>query len=311
MRYILSFLLALVSVCGFAADLNHLLARAKADDATAQYQLGTMYSSGDGVERSPDQAFAWFQKAARQGHAGAMYNLGVACYNGDTLGGTVPTDVQQAWIWFSLSAEKGDPAAKQEAQRVWGELSPFARNNAQLEMANMLLTGERVPPNSTQAVQLLRTLAHANFAAANLALAQVYLDGKFVQRDLAQARAFCESVAENDFHRFTCLESVFKADPPNYAELEKLYEREASDGYSPAMYNIAVMYSDSKTLPRDPAKAYMWAYIAQQWNVGPAKTLAATLKSELSKKEIAKAEKDAMKVKRTGSSVALLAYKHK
>lgn len=87
MRYIFLVLFVFVSLSSLAADLDQLTAKANAGDAAAQYQLGTMYNIGKGVDRNPDQAFAWFQKAARQGHMGAMYELAVAYYNGETLGG--------------------------------------------------------------------------------------------------------------------------------------------------------------------------------------------------------------------------------
>ena len=39
--------------------------------ADAQYELGTCYEFGKGVEQSYEQAIRWYRKAAEQGHANA------------------------------------------------------------------------------------------------------------------------------------------------------------------------------------------------------------------------------------------------
>jgi TPR repeat protein len=54
----------------------------EANNADAQHALGNMYSIGNGVDPSPDQAFRWFQMAATQGHADAQSQLGVMHFNG-------------------------------------------------------------------------------------------------------------------------------------------------------------------------------------------------------------------------------------
>ena len=44
---------------------------AEAGDAESQYMLGRLYALGDGVPRDFVQAWRWFDRAARQGHAPA------------------------------------------------------------------------------------------------------------------------------------------------------------------------------------------------------------------------------------------------
>lgn len=51
-------------------------------DADAQYRLGYMYSTGQGVPKDDANAVRWYSKAAGQGHARAQYNLGAAYANG-------------------------------------------------------------------------------------------------------------------------------------------------------------------------------------------------------------------------------------
>ena len=51
-----------------ASDLDSLKAAAEQGDATAQVNLGAMYSTGEGVPEDYVQAYAWSNIAAAQGH---------------------------------------------------------------------------------------------------------------------------------------------------------------------------------------------------------------------------------------------------
>ncbi len=51
--------------------------KAEQGDAAAQFNLGVMYSFGDGVLQDDKEAVRWYRKSAEQGVAEAQYNLGV------------------------------------------------------------------------------------------------------------------------------------------------------------------------------------------------------------------------------------------
>src|SRR5258706_8814043 len=51
-------------------------------DAVAQYNLGLMYTTGQGVSQDYAMAAIWFRKAAKQGYAFAQSNLGVLYRDG-------------------------------------------------------------------------------------------------------------------------------------------------------------------------------------------------------------------------------------
>ena len=69
----------------------------------AQYNLGVMYGSSQGVEQDYAEAVRWYRKSAVQGYAGAQYNLGVMYENG--LG--VAKDYIEAHKWWDLAAAAG------------------------------------------------------------------------------------------------------------------------------------------------------------------------------------------------------------
>ena len=83
------------------------LARAtEAGVVDAQVMLGEMMVNGRGGPRDDDAALALFDKAARQGHAGAMFALGVlADGRRDVAGRTAAQD------WFRQAAERDHPYA--------------------------------------------------------------------------------------------------------------------------------------------------------------------------------------------------------
>src|SRR4051812_25295537 len=98
--------------------------------ATAQYQLGTLYAEGKGVEQNDATAALWFQRAAEQGDAAAQYNLG-ACYV-EGLG--VKKDDAEAVKWFRRAAD----------QRM---------GFAQLNLGMMYAAGRGVPHDDVEAMK--------------------------------------------------------------------------------------------------------------------------------------------------------------
>ncbi len=79
---------------------------AEQGDAVAQYYLGNLYRTGQGVPQDYAEAAKWFRKAANQGDANAQYNLGVKHYN------SLPQDYAEAAKWFRKAANQGDAAAQ-------------------------------------------------------------------------------------------------------------------------------------------------------------------------------------------------------
>jgi hypothetical protein len=81
---------------------------AEQGDASAMFNLGIMYDHGRGVPQDYAQAALWYRKAAEQGFAAAQYNLGVAYHEGQG----VPQDDVQAAAWYRKAAEQGDATAQ-------------------------------------------------------------------------------------------------------------------------------------------------------------------------------------------------------
>ena len=101
---------------------------AQQGDAEAQFNLGVMYSNGQGVTQDYRQAMAWYQKAANQGHAIAQYNLAVMYANGRG----VAQDYRQAKALLQKILAQPDTPDNAEAKA-----------NARISLASLIIMGIR------------------------------------------------------------------------------------------------------------------------------------------------------------------------
>ena len=85
--------------------------------ASAQFNLGLMYSKGKGVLQDYKEAVKWYRKAAEQGRAMAQNNLG-GMY---ATGTGVPKDMTKAKYWINKAYEGGSKLAKEnwDTFKLW------------------------------------------------------------------------------------------------------------------------------------------------------------------------------------------------
>ena len=92
--------------------------------ALAQYNLGILFFTGQGVERDADAAYRWTAAAAAQGHIAAQFNLATLFITGE---GTAK-DVESAVEWYSQAAKAGHPEAASELASLYSEGSDVDRD---------------------------------------------------------------------------------------------------------------------------------------------------------------------------------------
>ncbi len=112
----------------YATALREFRPLAEQGDADAQFNLGVMYSHGQGVPQDYAEAVKWYRKAAEQGVADAQFNIGVKYDNGEG----VPQDYAEAVKWYRKAA-------------IQGQLK------AQINLGFMYHYGQGVPQNYVQA----------------------------------------------------------------------------------------------------------------------------------------------------------------
>ena len=86
-----------------ALDFNQMQRLANQGDATAQHNLGVMYTKGSGVRQDYAKAAQWYEKAANQGFAFAQSNLGTMYYEGKGVRQNMAT----AKEWFGKACDNG------------------------------------------------------------------------------------------------------------------------------------------------------------------------------------------------------------
>ena len=145
-------------------------APAVAGDADAQFNLGQAYKLGRGVPLDPALARSWFLKAARQGHAQAGDNYGLALFENGEKAEAVP--------WLEKSVARGEA-------------------RAQLVLGTMLFNGDGVPRDYPRAYGLMTRASQKGLRSASDTLAQMdqYISPVDRQQGVALAQRYA---AEED-----------------------------------------------------------------------------------------------------------------
>jgi len=172
---------------------------AQQGDAEAQFNLGVMYSKGQGVAQSYQRALAWYQKAAHQGLAAAQYNLSKMYEDGRG----VAQDYQQALAWYQKAANQGYSDAQfnlgvmydegrgvaQDYQQALAWYQKAANQGdamAQYNLGVMYYEGRGVAQNYQQALSWYQKAANQGVAGAQYNLGFIYATGQGVAQDFQQ-----------------------------------------------------------------------------------------------------------------------------
>lgn len=123
------------------SDSKRLEQLAKAGDATAQYNLGTMYRN----RQEWNTAVSWFRLAAQQGQSMALYELGVMAARGQG----VPQDAITAFVYLTASGDRGYAPAIKTRDRLVKAMNPEAIRRAQ-ELAKSWKPGQDTPLEQIQ-----------------------------------------------------------------------------------------------------------------------------------------------------------------
>ena len=93
----------------------------------AQYSLGRMYSSGQGVVQDQAEALRWYKLSAEQGHSSAQNELGIIYANGQTA----PKNYSLGYLWLNLSAANGNSSAEKSRDLIAARMNPKQLAEAQ------------------------------------------------------------------------------------------------------------------------------------------------------------------------------------
>jgi uncharacterized protein YbaP (TraB family)/TPR repeat protein len=133
----------------YAAAFAAWESAAQAGDRDAQYNLGVLYESGQGVKQDRGQAAQWYAHAADKGSAPAQYSLGLMFAHGEGLG----RDRVLAYMLLDLASGSVAEAAV-ERERLFPALAPLevAKAARLTRMARRGQLAGALPQLVTQAV---------------------------------------------------------------------------------------------------------------------------------------------------------------
>ncbi len=147
---------------------------AKQGDAKAQYNLGMMYESGDGVEANMQEAANWFKQAADQGYAEGQYALGAMVFKREIDSISYP-----------------DAAALYQRAALQGHIK------SQLNLGMLYYRGEVLERDAKEAVKWLQLAAEQDNDEAESYLGFMYANGDGVEENLVKAATWMMLAVDN------------------------------------------------------------------------------------------------------------------
>ena len=174
----------------------------------AQNILGQMNYFGLGVNQNPEKAIEWYTKSAEQNNLEAQYNLG----NMYLFGTGVEQDTAKALEWLYKAGNQKHPKAryqignvlskilkKYELAATWYEgAGDYAP--AQYSLAQMYINGQGVTKDINKAINLYTAAAEQGHMEAQTNLGLLYFNGQVVDKDYKEAFTWLSKGADqNDF----------------------------------------------------------------------------------------------------------------
>ena len=230
-------------------------------DPQAMRWLGNL--SVQGSQRDKIAALEWYEKAAAEGDAAAMYILGVLNWNGTV----VPKDDSRALVWFRKSAAAGHRQA----------LEIVRQQDDQIEMRKRcedeLLTGDKNSMRDRGALCAKAksfSLAFKWWTKAGAAgdtdstyyIGMIYANGLGVPKSFADAYDwFNKAATTGNLEAMTSI-GVLLANgqgiPRDYVKAREWFEMAAAKGDNLAMVNIGLLHEKGRGVSQNFRRAREW-----------------------------------------------------
>jgi TPR repeat protein len=202
--------------------------------ASAEFIIGARHQKGHGTPKNDIQAMIWYNKAAAQGHAGGINNVGwMHSYGraGD------PRDGDKASAMYLRAAERGNEVSQNNIGMRYYSGAGVAKDlvkafewhkrsaendygRGQYYLALRFDSGEGTNPDLAKAVYWYQRAGENDLVDAQVKLAQMFHEGRGVKRDLAASLNWLARVTE------------FERDKVNpFVKQERMMAREAAKKY--------------------------------------------------------------------------------
>jgi TPR repeat protein len=190
----------------------------------AQTIMGFFHETGVAPDASPEQAVAWYEKAADQGQPQGIHNLAYLYHYGE-LG--LPVDLERARALYTRAAQM--------------DFGSSLHN-----LAQMVLKGEGGPQDTDLARALYERAVTLGEPAALADYAYVLATGDGLPADLPKARRLYSIAAAHGIdwaeRDYAEMMELGQGGPVDLAAALDFYRRSAAQGYGVAAFDIFEMY---------------------------------------------------------------------
>jgi TPR repeat protein len=212
------------------------------NDAAAMTLIGELHNQGLGVRQDSVKAAEWYRLAAARGEPHALAALGLMAIDGRGM----PKDPAQGRAWLEQAAAKGEPSGAYNA--------------------GLLLMSTGVSQDLTRAVELLRIAGDAEIPDAQHALGALYLTGRGVSRDPAEAARWFRRGMQNGNLAAEVEYAIllFNGDgvPANEPVAARHFRHAAALGSAIAQNRLARLYATGRGVPQNLVEAAAWHLLA-------------------------------------------------
>lgn len=170
----------------------------------AQYDVGTMYQNGRGVEADRDKAIMWFERSAAQGDAKAKSRLKLMKANAARFGkmavAAAAGDSESQYELGSMYMKGvGTNINYPKAVSTFEQAARQGHVKAAYKLGLMHYDGTGVRKDGKKAFRWFQQAADNSYPAAQYYLGKMYAEGSGVKRDRAQALVWLGKAVDGGF----------------------------------------------------------------------------------------------------------------
>lgn len=211
----------------------------------AQFELGTRYHTGFGIEQDYSEALKWYRKAALNGDASAASNIGSMYAKGEG----VAKDGKEAMKWLLLAAKKGNSMAESNIGLLY-------------------MQGIGVEKNEREAFEWFQKAAASGNATAQCNLGMIFENGLGQEKDYAKAAEWYSKAAKQKEDNALCgLGSLYangRGVPKDTKKALTYFRKSALNGFPQGQLLLGSMYYLGNGVDLDLERGIYWIKLAAQ-----------------------------------------------
>ena len=255
--------------------------------AKAQYELGCMYTSGQGVGINCIEALKWFKMAAEQKHVASQYELGLIYEDGQG----VDRSYNEALKWFGKAKKQYHVKASEGVQRILkilnnkkedqnqylrdtssGASSTKRLNNTNHVDSEQINEQKHKGKSKTPLLEnekyfyWLERAQYQEDPEAWRELGKLYEIGKGIGQNYAEAMNwYLKAADQNDLDAQTNVGKLYYYGlgvQKDYTEAMKWFRIAGDRGHANAQYLVGTMYAQSEGVAKNIIEAVKWYHVS-------------------------------------------------